>query len=100
MKLSIEGIKCVLEESKKQMLSWKSIASMESKHGKINSTLDAVLNGKVRWWYNPVTAELQPMANERLNDYPTVEPNSYFHGSTINNSWILVFNTSNGYLVQ
>lgn len=85
MKLSIEEINCVLEESKKQMLSWKD---------------KSVLNGKVRWWYNPVTAELQPMANERLNDYPTVEPNSYFHGSTINNSWILVFNTNNGSVVQ
>ena len=73
MKLSIEGINCVLEESKKQMLSWKD---------------KSVLNGKVRWWYNPITMELKPMAKENLNTYPEGD------------SWILVFNTNDGSVVQ
>ena len=73
MKLSIEGIKCVIEESKKQMLSWKD---------------KSVFNGKVRWWYNPITMELKPMTKENLDSCPDGD------------SWILVFNTSNGYLVQ
>ena len=73
MKLSIEGINCVLEESKKQMLSWKD---------------RSVLNGKVRWWYNPITMELKPMTKENLNTYPEGD------------SWILAFNTNDGSLVQ
>ena len=73
MKLSIEGINCVLEESKKQMLSWKD---------------RSVLNGKVRWWYNPITMELKPMTKENLNTYPEGD------------SWILVFNTNDGSVVQ
>jgi len=73
MKLSIEGINCVLEESKKQMLSW---------------TDKSVFNGKAHWWYNPITMELKPMTKENLDTYPDGD------------SWILVFNTNNGSVVQ
>lgn len=74
MKLCIEGINLVVKESMEQMLSWKD---------------KSVLTGKVRWWYNPITMELKPMANENLNVYPDSD-----------DSWILVFNTSNGSVVQ
>lgn len=73
MKLSSDGIKCVIKESRQQMLSWKD---------------RSVLNGKVRWWYNPITMELKPMRNESLNAYPEGD------------SWILVFNTNDGSVVQ
>ena len=100
MKMTVEELNAVIANCKKQMFQWKNKAIMERKHGKVNDTLDAVLNGSVRWWYNPVTAELQPMANEKLNDYPTVTPFSDFYGSTINHLWMPVFNTNSGFLLR
>ena len=100
MKMNVEELNCVIDECKKQMFHWKNKAILERKHGKVDDTLDAILNGSVRWWYNPVTAELHPMANEQLNDYPTVTPFSEFYGSTINHLWMPVFNTNSGFLLR
>ena len=100
MKMSVEELNTVIAESKKQVFQWKNKAMLEHKQGKVDATLEAVLNKRVRWWYNPVTDELRPMANENLNKRPTVSPFSYFHDSTINNLWVLVFNTNRGILVR
>lgn len=101
MKMSVKELNTIINESKKQVFEWKKRAALErAQEGNLDSTLEAVLNGSVRWWYNPVTAEVRPMANENLNKRPTVSPFIDFHDSTINDLWVLVFNTNRGILLR
>ena len=99
MRMNDEELNTVITESKKQVFAWKKRAFLELKNGSVDPTLKAILNGTVRWWYNPVSAELEPMANEKLNDYPKMTPLTEFYGGTMYRLWMLVFTTNRGILL-